>query len=259
MSNVYMLVRFPLFGLLLLTHLLVSLSVIVLCRFQLRRARPLLIRLISLTCRIGLKIYNAKIIVNGKTDLGPENYFFVSNHLSYLDILTISSFFPSCFITSVEMKETPLLGQICQLSGCLFVERRNKRKLSDEVGELTQALDDGMNVVVFPEAKSTNGESLLKFRRPLYQAAINSGKKIIPLCINYRLMGGEKISKENRDEIFWYGSIPFFPHALLLFRKESIVIEFSIFDPIDTKIYSDKLDVVEKTFEIINKHYDPIV
>lgn len=259
MSNLYMLVRFPLFGLLLFTHLLVSLSVIVLCRFHLRRARPLLIRLISLTCRIGLKIYNAKIIVNGKTDLGPENYFFVSNHLSYLDILTISSFFPSCFITSVEMKETPLLGQICQLSGCLFVERRNKRKLSNEVGELTQALNDGMNVVVFPEAKSTNGECLLKFRRPLYQAAINSGKKIIPLCLNYQFMDGKKITKENRDEIFWYGSIPFFPHALLLFRNESIVIELSIFDPIDTKIYSDKLDVVEKTFEIINKHYDPIV
>jgi hypothetical protein len=67
------------------------------------------------------------------------------------------------------------------------------------------------------------------------------------------------LSGENRDEIFWYGSIPFFPHALLLFRKESIIIELSIFDPIDTKIFSDKLDVVEKTYEIINRHYEPIM
>src|SRR5689334_20228985 len=64
------------------------------------------------------------------------NALLTGNHLTHIDVITIASQVPTCFVTSVEIKNTPFLGQICQMAGCLFVERRSRKQLHEEIGEL---------------------------------------------------------------------------------------------------------------------------
>ncbi len=97
---------------------------------------------------------------------------YVGNHLSYMDVLAISSVVPACFVTSMEIKEAPGLGLICQMAGALFVERRNKMNIHNEVREITEGLQHGANVAIFPEATSTNGEQILRFRRCTWRRSI---------------------------------------------------------------------------------------
>lgn len=239
-------------------YFLVSFTLFAFAGFNFPRARPFLIKVISITSRVGLRIFNVKVRKNFSPIDPDENYLIVSNHLSYLDILIISSYFPTCFVTSNEMKETPFLGQLCLLGGCLFVERRSRAGITSEVKELSSALANGLNVVIFPEATSTNGEAVIRFRRPLFQAALNSRSKVLPVCLNYRTLDGEKLTIHNRDKVFWYGDMAFLGHALKLFTHKSIVAEFTVMKSLDSEDFADKNTLADKCYELVSEEYQII-
>jgi 1-acyl-sn-glycerol-3-phosphate acyltransferase len=258
MSLLRLIIRTIAFATALLCYFIVSFSVYALCGFSFDRARPLLTRVISITSKVGLRIFNVKIRKTFAPIDPHENFLIVSNHLSYLDILIISSFFPACFVTSQEMKETPFLGQICLLGGCLFVERRKKTGIANEVKELAMALEDGLNVAIFPEATSTNGEAVIRFRRPLFQSAIDSRSKILPLCLNYRTLDGDKLTLKNRDKVFWYGDMSFLSHALSLFAHKKIVAELTVFPSLNSADFGDKNALADHCFQLIGQEYEII-
>lgn len=172
---------------------------------------------------LGFKI---KTSAHLKKDL-KKPALLVLNHLSYLDVLVLASQAPMCFVTSVEMKESLGLGWIVRLAGCLFVERRDKRSLHKEVLEITEALKHGFHVVVFPEATSTNGEELLRFRSPLFTAAVDAGVDVKTMALNYDHIDRSPITKRNRDIVCWYGDMTFAPHVLRLCKCREIHVAIS--------------------------------
>lgn len=182
----------------------------------------------------------------------------VANHLGYLDVLAISSLFPTSFVTSLEMKRTPFLGQLCQFGGCLFVDRKNRRQLGGEVEQLAAALKAKIPVTIFPEATSHNGEKVHAFRKPLFQAAINAEAPILPLVLNYTSLEGEPISLKNRDTIFWYGDMPFVSHALKLFSHDELIIHVHLLDLVSSE-GKDKYVLSSEVHELIAAHYRPII
>lgn len=232
-----------------------SLFIIAVNGFNLEKARPDLIRNVSSQSQFAIKVLGIKIDLKHFEKLHGKNYLIVCNHLSYLDIFVISSFIPTAFVTSNEMKETPFLGQVCILGGCLFVERRSKKGIRDEINHLARCLKEGMNVVIFPEAKSGNGEELLKFRSSLYQAAIVADVPVIPFCLNYKKINNEAVTLKNRDKIFWYGEMTFFPHFLSLLKIKSIEVELNIFSSIKSQ---DKVELLNDTYTKINENFKAV-
>lgn len=251
-------IKFPLFAMLLSLYFLASTIVTILCGFSLERARGYLTKIIALTSRVGLIIIGVEVVSNKKPESSLNNYLIVSNHLSYLDVLTISSLYPSCFVTSKEMKKTFFLGQLCLLGGCLFVDRKNKSNIHNEVRELTNSLTKGLNVAIFPEAKSTDGSEVIHFKRPLFQAAMDSGAKVLPMCLNYKSINGVEVSRLNRDLVFWYGDQAFLDHALKLFSQKKMVIELSVLNVIRPQEFSGKTELSHKCHELISGNYKKI-
>lgn len=178
----------------------------------------------------------------------------VCNHLSYIDVLILASLRPACFVTSVEIKETPVLGQISSLAGCLFVERRNKTNLSQEIKELTQALKMSIPVVIFPEATSTNGESVLRFRRPLFQSAIDAHVPVVPLTLNYQTVDGERVSQANRDLLCWYGDMSFVPHLWNFLKIKQTLVTI---DMAETIVSSDLDTLVQESHLSVSQKFKP--
>jgi 1-acyl-sn-glycerol-3-phosphate acyltransferase len=162
-------------------------------------------------CRRTNRLLGIEVSVDRDIDKNI-NYLIVSNHMSYIDILVLSSVMPSNFVTSIEIRNTPVLGQLCELGGSLYVERRNKSNLEKEIEDLTNGLKEGLNIFIFPEGTSTNGEEILRFRRPLYNSAIFAHKPVLPVTLNYTKIDGEPFSKSNRDKVCWYGDMSFLPH-----------------------------------------------
>ncbi|MEM7645769.1 MAG: 1-acyl-sn-glycerol-3-phosphate acyltransferase, partial [Pseudomonadota bacterium] len=79
-----------------------------------------------------LKKLNVEINTNeSKGSLFDRNYFMVCTHMSYFDILILSSIQPAVFVTSVEMEKTFFLGDMAKLGGSFFVDRVNRRKMKE--------------------------------------------------------------------------------------------------------------------------------
>lgn len=252
-------IKFPLFAMALVLYFIVSFCLYLLCGMSFERARPYLTRVIALTSIVGLRIIGIKVVQNFKQVDTRENFLIVSNHLSYVDVLVISSLFPSCFVTSKEMKETLFLGQICLLGGCLFVDRKKRHNIHNEVRELTNALSSGLNVAIFPEATSTDGSAVLGFKRPLFQAAIDARAKVLPMCLNYLSIDGQKVTLQNRDTMFWYGDMTFFAHAVELFAEKNMIVELTVLDPFLAEETADKTLLAEKCHQLVSSHYHNII
>lgn len=219
--------------------------------------RKAVARLIQMIAAIILRVLRVEHTIEGEIEKhkSAKNYFLIANHMSYLDVLILAQYFPASFVTSVEVKETPVLGQICVLAGCLFVERRSRDNLHREVSDITTALKHGNNVLVFPEATSTNGETVIRFKRPLFQAAIDSEVRVLPLSLRYEQVDHEDFSAANRDKVCWYGDMDFLPHFWSLHQLRSVRAKVFIHPPEKAVAFKGPADLAEYCQSIIKKTY----
>lgn len=162
----------------------------------------------------------------GERLLGARNgCLLISNHVSYIDVLVLSSLTPSVFITSVELKHTPLLGTLARFGGSLFVERRKPSGLKQEIIDISEILGQGFTVVLFPEGTTSNGEGVRQFKNSLFAAAISAGVDILPVCLRYTRVNGEAVSPCNRDNIFYHGGVSFLSHFPKFMSLASVDVE----------------------------------
>ncbi|MBX3023090.1 MAG: 1-acyl-sn-glycerol-3-phosphate acyltransferase [Bdellovibrionales bacterium] len=210
-------------------------------------------------CRLGLKVLKVKVNYRGLENYASvPNALFVCNHLSYMDVLVIHARVPACFVTSREIRETPVLGQVCQVAGCLFVERRNKNNIHAEVSEISAGLREGLNVCIFPEATSTNGEQILRFRRPLYVAALDAPAAVLPICLNYHTVGGEPINQRTRDKICWYGDMDFVSHLWALAGSGGVNADLIFMPPIHPVSTDDATQLAERSQAAVESVFRPV-
>lgn len=177
-----------------------------------RRANQLMCEVYS---RIALLILNIDLQViesSGSRQHLSKGTLYLCNHMSYTDIMVISAWLRCSFVTSVEIRDTPFLGHMCRIAGCLFVERRNRSQIENEIGEISMALRNGFNVMIFPEATSTNGDDVLPFKRSLIKSAIDAGADVQPVCLQYLHGTGRNLTTIERDSVCWYGDMGFGSH-----------------------------------------------
>lgn len=187
--------------------------------------------------------------------LTKENFLVVSNHVSYLDIAILTSVRPFLFITSNEMKNTPFLGQLTQLGGSLYTDRKKFTGIKGEIKSFATFLQDGFNVVLFPEATSTDGKELRSFKKSLLQVAIEAETPILPICIKYVSCDGQPISDKNRDNLYWYGDMGFLSHFLRLLKTKNTQIEITILNKVAVTAQSDRKALNDDVFEQISSKY----
>jgi 1-acyl-sn-glycerol-3-phosphate acyltransferase len=215
-------------GLLVMAYMVCCLPFFPVFYLSPQRYRKTNARMVSLASGILLRVLGVTVHRNRTPVRLKPGCFIVSNHLSYIDVLILSTLFPGCFVTSVEIRQTQFLGHITALAGCLFVERRSRRFLGRETREIRSALQNGLNVIVFPEGTSTNGDTVLRFKQPLFQAALDAGKDILPVGICYETINHCPVTPQNRDLVFWYGDMTFFKHFAGLSRIRDIRVRVTV-------------------------------
>lgn len=147
----------------------------------------------------------------------PSRGLLISNHLSYLDVLVLSSLAPAVFVSKHDVRYWPVFGQFAVLAGTVFVDRRRRFQVGQINDEVTTALKQGALVVLFPEGTSTNGQALLPFKSPLLQPATDPAWPITVACIRYEIDDGDA-----SKEVCYWGDHTFFPHMLNLLSKRCV-------------------------------------
>jgi 1-acyl-sn-glycerol-3-phosphate acyltransferase len=130
-------------------------------------------RILKLVSRSGMRLLrtiNVQVKIQGvlPARAGSEGRLIVSNHISYLDVAVLASFFNARFVTSTEVQRMPGLGFICTLAECQFVSRHSLARLRTDLANLRETLSSGTDVLVFPEATSSRGTEILPFHLGSY-------------------------------------------------------------------------------------------
>ena len=212
---------------------------------------------VSERSRAALAKLNFEVRVTGYDAemMTKENFLLVCNHMSYLDILVVSSVVPAVFVTSVDLKESGFLGTLAELGGSIFIERRNRSQIDRDLDSMTKTLRDGFNIMIYPEGTSSNGDKVLPFKKSLLMAAVNSGKNILPVCIKYREIDGEVFSSENRDQVCWYGDMDFVPHFLQLLKTKKVVVDLEFLNVVKPTPNSTRDELATQCFDLISAAY----
>ena len=199
---------------------------------NLRKRRIFFIKTTSKWAKRALKFMNFEVEVVGKENI-PEfgGNFFVCNHLSYLDIPIIASVTPTLFITSVDLKIHLFQAIIATMGGSLFIERRNKARLLEDIQATKEVLDSGLPILLFPEGTTSDGVTVKNFKASMFESAVNS--KIVPICVKYLQLNGRAVDETNKQTLYYYGKIRFINHFKGLVNIQNAKVRISFLPAID--------------------------
>jgi len=152
----------------------------------------------------------------------PSSGLLVSNHLSYIDIVVLSSIQPCVFVAKRDVATWPLFGWLARAAGTIFVDRERRFSTRKAVDVVREAMGTGSVVVLFPEGTSSDGSMVLPFKSALLQSAVQLGSPITAASIDYDIDDGSV-----SDEVCYWRDMTLVPHRLNLFLKREIRASYS--------------------------------
>ena len=177
---------------------------------------------------------------------------FVSNHVSWVDIVVIGSVAPVAFVAKREVASWPLVGITAKMQRTVFVDRGRRHQTGDAVGEIVKRVASGTSVVLFAEGTSSDGNRVLPFRSALLGAIEDQsgGGSILmqPMAITYIRQHGLPMGRQHRPLVAWYGDLDFMPHIKAFIERGAVDALVTYGDPvpadrdIDRKAMSKRLE-----------------
>lgn len=187
-----------------------------------------------------------------------RNCMMVCNHMSYLDMIVLASIAPSVFVTSVDMGEIFFLGTMAEVGGALFIERRHRQRIDHDIAQIRRTLEDGLDVTLFPEGTSGNGDGILPFKKSLLTAALEAGVPVLPVTLKYYEIEGESFSQANHEAVCWYGRARFFPHFFKLLSLKSIRAKIVYGSPVKNQPGMTRESLSDDLYRAISSEYSAL-
>ena len=150
MNNAYINIRaaYRLFYFLIIIYIyFLTAAVLYFSTFNKVRRRHRLVSNAQFYAQFMAGAFNVKVTYKNAIP-ADENSLVIGNHTGFIDIVCLQALRGCVFITSLEMKNTPILGQICDLAGCTYVNRKSRMSIQDELKGITEVLKEGSRVVL---------------------------------------------------------------------------------------------------------------
>jgi len=176
-----------------------------------------------------------------------RDVFFISNHISWVDILSTAGASGTAFVAKQELSEVPVIGWLCGLNRTVFVKRENRMGVAEQINALREALQDNWSVTVFPEGTVTDGHSLLPFKSSMISVLEPppAGVMVQPVVLNYG---------ENAEDIAWIGEESGLHNAMrVMARKGSFPLSLHYLEPFSPVDYRGRKAVAAKAREEIER------
>jgi 1-acyl-sn-glycerol-3-phosphate acyltransferase len=171
----------------------------------------------------------------------PHHGLVVSNHLSYIDILVLSSAMPCFFVAKIEIGGWPFFGKAARTGGTIFVDRSSMASANSVAEQISERLKlpIPVPVLLFPEGTSTDGRQVLRFHSRLIDPATSLGVPITAAAIRYVLEGGVE-----ERELCWYDDETFVNHLWKVLGAVGFSADVRFGVP---RIYSDRRVAADQT------------
>jgi 1-acyl-sn-glycerol-3-phosphate acyltransferase len=150
----------------------------------------------------------------------PRAGLIVANHVSYLDIVALSTVASCAFVAKKEVATWPLFGLYARLGATVFVDRERRGAVADVAGQMRSLLDAGVPLVLFPEGTSSDGSGVLPFRTSLFEPVVELRCPVTACAQRYSIEGGSVA-----DEVAYWGDMTLAPHLLNLLGKTGVTLD----------------------------------
>lgn len=125
-------------------------------------------------------------VCNQNPDLPEDEAFLiVSNHQGEFDIPILSGYAnrPLGFVAKKELAHIPLVSRWMRLTGCVFLDRDDRRSQVAQIRTTIDTLKSGHSMVIFPEGTRSGTNDLLPFAKGSLNIAAKAGVRILPVTL----------------------------------------------------------------------------
>ena len=193
-------------------------------------------RCVRRVCRVLMRVLGVRMTVRGAVPVaqraecgvngeGP-GYMVCANHVSFIDIFILDAVLPCRFVAKKEIASWPVFGFIARGTGTLFIDRSRKRAVLEIADAMAGAINEGTNVLFFPEGTTGNGLELLPFHPNLFEAAVRSGAQILPVTLRYTLDG------KPSGLVSYAGDVALFTVLKRILFTPGLGVEVTVLDPV---------------------------
>ena len=160
---------------------------------------------------------------------------FVANHISWLDIMLLGSCLPNAsFVAKHEISGWGAAGWLAGLQRTLFVNRTRRTDSANQRDRMVARLKRGHNMIMFPEATSTDGVNMVPFKSALFSVAevgdeaTDHHLKIQPITISYSETNGMPMIRSQAPLVAWLGDVELLSHVrnFLAQARTTAVVEY---------------------------------
>ena len=194
------------------------------------------------------RLLRVRIHVAGAPSQGRPTLI-LSNHVSWLDILVLSSICPISFVAKKEVAGWPIVGPTARLQHTVFVDRTRRHQTAEVNAEIAARLAEGDPVVLFAEGTSNDGNRVLGFHSALVGAVakVDAEHEVLlqPVSIAYTRTQGLPMGRQHRPLTAWYGEMDFVPHFKEFVRRGAVDVIVTFAEPVAYGVGSNRKRLTE--------------
>ena len=218
-------------------------------------------RLVSFFYKGAKALMSLQVEVQGEISSDRPLMMF-ANHCSYVDVFVLGALTPMSFTPKREVRSWPVIGFLCVLADCIFVERK-RSEMHAARSEMHEKLAAGRVVALFPEGTTNNGDEVKSFKSGFFSLAEEEfeGHPLVvqPATIIYTHINGEKLLPGGaRDAVAWYGDMAFGPHFAALYGLGKIQAKVVLHDPVSLEGFASRKELAAHCEQVIGQtvhHY----
>lgn len=191
------------------------------------------------------RILRITVRVHGER-AGARPILYVCNHVSWLDITVLARVLPASFISKTEVADWPFFGMLAKLQRSVFINR-TRANSRDHGDEMQRRLEQGDNLILFPEGTSSDGIRLLPFKSTFFVLAERhiAGKPLTvqPVSLAYTRRNGMALARNLLPDVAWYGDMDLVPHLLGILRGGPITAEIMLHEPVNIDEFASRKEM----------------
>ena len=180
---------------------------------------------------------------------------FLSNHISYLDIIILASRLDASFVAKSEVASWPLFGFLARLQNTVFVDRRRTATAASRTA-IGHALNNKKrNVIIFPEGTSTDGRSVAPFKSALLDVFLDAGAgvRVQPVAIVLDAVDGRRPDDQSTRDLYawWWPETTLVPHLWAFGRVWRTDLTVHFLEPFEISRFADRKALAKAAHDMV--------
>jgi 1-acyl-sn-glycerol-3-phosphate acyltransferase len=179
-------------------------------------------------CRVLVRLLRMKVTAHG-TPIRRGARLLAANHVSWLDILALSSVEPVCFLAKKEVASWPVVSTFVRLQETVLIDRQRRRAIPGVNATMARRMLAGRSMLLFPEGTTGDGVSLKKFKSSHFASA----RDLLAEAVGIEQVAVQPIAiRYSSRSAAWHGDATLLPHVWSLLKGEPLRCDLVFGEPL---------------------------